>query len=519
MAASATAAVPVRKNVMLVDRGDLHPTPLQPRTDFPEDYIQQLAQSIRVNDIITPLLVRASTTPGKFEIIDGECRWRAAAIAGVTQVPIDVQSLSDLEAMNRILASFENRLGLDPLDEGRAFKQRMELGRDDIDAVAQSIGLSTRYVYDSIALVEDLIDDAKALLQRKLLTRSHAILIARLKPEDQARVLDVDANRDLWTEEHTLLTRADEEQLEDEAPRATDPYFGMKFKASVRELERWIAHHVRFDPKHDANLELFPETAVAVAAAEQLPGRGKKVIHGTHDYRAHDDIRKDESGEKVYGAQSWRLADGSSADAPTCEHSVLMLIVAGPGYGTTLRVCVRRDKCETHFGKELRAKKKANGANSRRSSTDDYWAQERERQAKEEERNRRETDAWKQALPALNTAIVAAIAKAPLQKLADVLLHNEDAPARKLFPGKLTAERLLQRLTYGAISRELNGGSWDHARRNATQFCKRFGVDVPKLLAAAAAEDEARLKKGIAAIKAKLERKSKPAKKKGAAKR
>lgn len=152
------------RNVVETPIAQLHPSLLQHRTEFPDDYLQSLAESIRRNSVITPLLVRPSRKG--FEIIDGECRWRAAKIAGLETVPVDVQELGDLEAMNRILASFENRRALGDLDEGRAFKRRMLLGGDDAARVAASIGLSERYVYDAIKLVDDLIPDAQQFLQR-----------------------------------------------------------------------------------------------------------------------------------------------------------------------------------------------------------------------------------------------------------------------------------------------------------------------------------------------------------------
>ena len=137
----------------------------------------------------------------------------------------------------------------------------------------------------------------------------------------------------------------------------------------MRELQAYIATHMRFDPRHAAQaapLE-FGDVGRQVEEAMAQPGRGKKVISITFEHFVQPDAR-DES-ERTYGPQSWRYADGQEHPVerwsgrrkvfPTCEHSVLGVVVAGrEPYGRTLRVCVARDRCRVHFGEEIKEREK-----------------------------------------------------------------------------------------------------------------------------------------------------------------
>ena len=190
------------------------------------------------------------------------------------------------------------------------------------------------------------------------------------------------------------------------------PYDGLK-AVSVRELETWIRDHIRFDVEHAAKAVplQFETVAAEVAQAEQLPGRGKKVIPITFDHHVQEDARNGD--ERTYTSQSWERADGIDK-SKTCDHSVLGVVVAGSeGYGKTFQVCIARDKCRVHFGdvikqREKSAKLRESGKPKQAAARDD--AAEKRRQS-EQAKEAAQQSRYHQLKPALLKASLAAAQK------------------------------------------------------------------------------------------------------------
>jgi ParB-like chromosome segregation protein Spo0J len=267
-----------------------------------------------------------------------------------------VRDLTDDQVLEAQLEENIHRKNLTPLEEAAGYRRLIDSNPDkhSAETIATRIGMSVGYVWDRLKL-NDLIPEAKALLEAERFTVGHAILLSRLKPEDQTRAIDPDGaslfnrSRGLWA-----IDGAAEEATNAKAPLAK--YAEVK-PVSVREFEVWIREHIRFDVAHAAQAQPFEfeQTARDVEHATALPGRGKKVVAITHDYRVSDDARTD---ERTYGKEAWRRADGREK-SKTCDHSVLGVVVAGEGQGTTLQVCVARDRCKVHFAQVVAAKEKA----------------------------------------------------------------------------------------------------------------------------------------------------------------
>jgi hypothetical protein len=303
----------------------------------------------------------------------------------------------------------------------------------------------------------------------------HAILIARLKPEDQERAIEYDDDRStqyrgvgLWRDDAGL--RYTDEDLD----RKKDKYAGLK-ACSVRELEAWIRDHIRFDVAHAAQAQpfAFEQTAQVVEQAAAQPGRGKKVIAITHSYRVDDDARDEK--ERTYGSQSWKRADGD-AKSKTCEHSVLGVVVAGEGYGDTLQVCVNRDKCKVHFGdvikqRERSAKDRDSGKPAKASKRPSYEEEDRKRREKEE----REEARWKAFFPALKKAVGEARGKL---KTLNGPLYQAVLKAHRLPAGTKPADLAMAMLDYTLKSNFNSNYVWRGNESTVVAWAKLLGVDV-----------------------------------------
>jgi len=395
------------------------PSKTNPRTHFDDAYLRELAGSIAEKGVIQPIVVRqvdaGSHKPMRFEIVAGECRYRASKIAGQEEIPAIVRLLSDEQVLELQLVENIHRKDLTALEQAVGYRALIKANPDKHSAasIAQKIGMSEAWVWDRLKL-NDLVPEAKKILEAELMSVGHAILIARLKPEDQKRVIEFDD--DSSTQFRGVgLWRSDAGFDFPDDRKTRGKYDGLK-PCSVRELEHWIRDHIRFDVEHAAKAQplVFETVATRVSEAEAKPGRGNKVIHITRDWQATDDVRKDDSWERVYGSRSWVRADGQEK-SKTCEHSVLGVIVAGDGYGETFQVCVNKDKCTVHFGKVIKEREKnqklRDAGQPKQAAKHEQAAAERE--AREREKEKQAAADFDKLAKLLRTAVRLAAKKAP----------------------------------------------------------------------------------------------------------
>jgi ParB family chromosome partitioning protein len=158
------------------------PNPDQPRRSFDEDALQALADSVREQGILQPVLVRPKAG-GSFELVAGERRWRAAKLAGLETVPALVQDRDDATSLEVALVENMARQDLNPVEEARAVAALVEELGLTREAVGKRVGRS-RVAVSNLLRILDLPDEALALLEAGALTEGHgrALLLA----EDQA---------------------------------------------------------------------------------------------------------------------------------------------------------------------------------------------------------------------------------------------------------------------------------------------------------------------------------------------
>jgi ParB family chromosome partitioning protein len=154
--------------------GQLEPSPLQPRRHFDEREIQALAESIRTNGILQPILVRRHPSKPDFhEIVAGERRWRAAQLAELHEVPVVERELSDRDVLELALVENVQRHDLSPLEEAEGYHRLIEeFGRSQED-LARQVGKSRAHVANTLRLLK-LPDAVKALLLDGRLSAGHA---------------------------------------------------------------------------------------------------------------------------------------------------------------------------------------------------------------------------------------------------------------------------------------------------------------------------------------------------------
>jgi len=180
-AVSVTGGQPLPGGVLMAPIETLKPNPDQPRKIFQIDDLDELSASIRDKGVLQPILVRAQPgQDGIWQIIAGERRWRASQQARLTQVPIIVREMDDLEVLEVAIIENVQRADLNPLEEANAYAILMERFGRTQDAVAGIVGKSRSHVANMLRLIM-LTPRASDYVLTGKLTAGHAraLLTAR----------------------------------------------------------------------------------------------------------------------------------------------------------------------------------------------------------------------------------------------------------------------------------------------------------------------------------------------------
>ena len=167
--------------------GSIRPNSRQPRRRLDGERIDELAESIRAQGLVQPVVVRASAEGG-YELIAGERRWRAARVAGLATVPALVRETDDRDSL--LLALVENvaREDLSPVDEARAYAVLMDEFGLGLGEVAEHVGRSKPTVSNRVRLLE-LPDDVLGLVERGQLSEGHARAVLAVPDNEERRRL------------------------------------------------------------------------------------------------------------------------------------------------------------------------------------------------------------------------------------------------------------------------------------------------------------------------------------------
>ncbi len=155
-----------------IDR--IEPNPDQPRRDFDDGPLKELANSIREKGIIQPLVLRASAkSPGGYEIVAGERRWRAAQLAQLHEVPAVIREFDDTEVLEVAIIENIQRADLNPVEEALGYQQLMDRFGRTQEAMAEALGKSRSYIANAVRLL-GLPDEVLDFLRKGALSAGHA---------------------------------------------------------------------------------------------------------------------------------------------------------------------------------------------------------------------------------------------------------------------------------------------------------------------------------------------------------
>jgi ParB family chromosome partitioning protein len=200
------------------------PNRFQPRTDFPEAELIELAESLRQNGLLQPVLVRRKGD-GFFELIAGERRFRAAKLAGLNTLPAIVRNSTDQQAMELALVENLQRKDLNPMESARAYHRLITEFGFTQDAVAERIGKDRSSVANLIRLI-NLPLEIQYLIESGALSTGHAKVILSLpSPEGQLTLARRIVTEQLSVRQTELLTSEQAQSLKPkQGPRRVRPH-------------------------------------------------------------------------------------------------------------------------------------------------------------------------------------------------------------------------------------------------------------------------------------------------------
>ena len=170
----------------LIRISDIQKNPYQPRKEFSKEKIEELAQSIKENGLIQPIIVRQSPVIG-YEILAGERRYRASIAAGLTEVPVIIKKLSDQDMMVHSIIENLQREDLNPIEEAKAYQSLIEKGYTHAD-IAAKMGKSRPYITNLVRLLT-LPDFILNEVEAGKLSQAHARLLIQLSTDEQKKLL------------------------------------------------------------------------------------------------------------------------------------------------------------------------------------------------------------------------------------------------------------------------------------------------------------------------------------------
>ena len=171
----------------IVQIKDIQKNPYQPRKEFSEEKIQELAQSIKENGLIQPIIVRKSPVFG-YEILAGERRYRASIAAGLSEVPVIVKQLSDQDMMLHSIIENLQRENLNPIEEAKAYQSLIDKGFTHTE-IAEKMGKSRPYITNLVRLL-GLPKHILTEVESGKLSQAHARLLIQLSSDKQDKLLN-----------------------------------------------------------------------------------------------------------------------------------------------------------------------------------------------------------------------------------------------------------------------------------------------------------------------------------------
>ncbi len=221
----------------------IDPNPFQPRRNFPPEKLKELADSIATSGVVQPVLLRRSD--GRFQLIAGERRWRAARLAGLTVIPALVRDIGDRDALALALTENLLRADLNPIEAAQGYEVLHEKHGLSHEEIAQQLGLERSTVTNTLRLLR-LPPEVQDMLVNGEVSSGHARALLGLESASaqlQLARLIVKQGLSVRQVENLVALRTREQGKKPDAPEA--PKLDANVRAALLEMERTLGTRVK----------------------------------------------------------------------------------------------------------------------------------------------------------------------------------------------------------------------------------------------------------------------------------
>lgn len=237
-----------------VDIKTITPNPNQPRTNFKEEELEELSNSIKRDGLIQPILVREQED-GTYQIIAGERRWQASKKAGLSKVPVQIRNVDDEKALEIALIENIQRSDLNPIEEAYGYKRLIERRNMTQADVAQTVSKGRSTIANALRLL-DLPEEAQQLLYEDKITAGHAraILSIPTKEERESLTKKIVANKLSVREAESIARLLSNKNTNTNVSRETLPE---NYKKVAKTLKELFETNVRIKSSKGKNTIIF----------------------------------------------------------------------------------------------------------------------------------------------------------------------------------------------------------------------------------------------------------------------
>ncbi|PSL17966.1 ParB/RepB/Spo0J family partition protein [Shimia abyssi] len=208
-----------RRAGLMVPIEAIVPNPDQPRRDFTQEQLDDLANSIREKGVIQPLIVR-SKEDGRYEIVAGERRWRASQMAQLHELPVVVRDYDDTEVLEIAIIENIQRADLNPVEEAMGYRQLMDKFGHTQERVSEALGKSRSHIANLMRLLQ-LPEDVQSMLKSGDLTAGHAR--ALITTENASELAKKIVSSGLSVRQTEALVKKTQVPKSDSKPRSQKP--------------------------------------------------------------------------------------------------------------------------------------------------------------------------------------------------------------------------------------------------------------------------------------------------------
>jgi len=265
---TSAAAAAAGEGIVELGAEQIVPNPAQPRTRFSDAALEELAQSIKTNGIVQPIVVRPAGE--KYQIVAGERRWRAAQRAGLLRLPVVIKEVSDDKLLELALVENIQREELNPVEEARAYRKLIDTIGLTQEETAERVGKERTLITTSLRLLR-LPDDILKLIEDGKLTAGHgrALLLTNdVSIQRRAARAALDGASSVRETERTVKRWVSATEDRKERTPGAMPPKDANVRAAETKLMRRLGTNVKISPKAGAKggkveIEYYNETDLA----------------------------------------------------------------------------------------------------------------------------------------------------------------------------------------------------------------------------------------------------------------